>query len=158
LLIQSRRRCCLCFGLKANIDEKDGQIAHLDRNPSNNSLDNLAWLCLSHHDQYDSVRGQTKRLTFEEVKSYREQLYSQLAALMSKGAEEQDERFEDSESDAALKVIHRYSDADKAVTKTAITEVLNRIEQLHQFGHAYDALWTASMIRSSATNKPSCDT
>jgi hypothetical protein len=139
LLIQSRRRCCLCFGLKANIDEKDGQIAHLDRNPSNNSLDNLAWLCLSHHDQYDSVRGQTKRLTFEEVKSYREQLYSQLAALMSKGAEEQDERFEDSESDAALKVIHRYSDADKAVTKTAITEVLNRIEQLHQFGHAYDA-------------------
>ena len=139
LLIQSRRRCCLCFGLKADIEEKDGQIAHLDRNPSNNCLDNLAWLCLPHHDQYDSVRRQTKRLTLEEVKSYRERLYSQLSALMSKSADERDEQLEGAESDSALEIIHRYSDADKAVTKTAITEILNRIEQIYQFGHAYDA-------------------
>lgn len=139
LLIQSRRRCCLCFGLKADIEEKDGQIAHLDRNPSNNRLDNLAWLCLPHHDQYDSVRRQTKRLTLEEVKSYREQLHSQLSVLLSKNAEQPDDCLDDVESDPALEVIYRYSDADKAVTKTAITEIINRIEQIYQFGHAYDA-------------------
>jgi hypothetical protein len=102
-------------------------------------LDNLAWLCLSHHDQYDSVRRQTKRLTLEEVKSYREQLHSQLSVLLSKNVEQPDDCLDDVESDPALEVIYRYSDADKAVTKTAITEIINRIEQLNQFGQAYDA-------------------
>lgn len=139
LLTQSRRRCCLCFGLNRDIEVKDGQIAHLDRNPVNNRSDNLVWLCLSHHDDYDSVRRQTKRLTLEEVKSYREKLYSQLAALLSNGAEEPNEPLEDLESDSALEVIYRYSDADKAVTKTVITEIINRVEQIYQFGHAYDA-------------------
>jgi len=139
LLTQCRRRCCLCFGLKADIEVKEGQIAHLDRNPSNNRLENLAWLCLHHHDQYDSIRRQTKRLTLEEVKLYREQLNFQLISLLSKNAEEPDKLLEDAESDLTLEVIYRYSDADKAVTKTVITEIINRIEQVYQFGHAYDA-------------------
>lgn len=55
--------------------EKKGQIAHLDRNPANNELDNLAWLCFDHHDQYDSRTSQSKGLTIGEVKRYRGQLY-----------------------------------------------------------------------------------
>ena len=140
LLLQSRRRCCLCFGLKADIEEKDGQIAHLDRNPSNNKLDNLAWLCLPHHDQYDSVRRQTKRFTPEEVKSYRTQLCSRLSVLMSKSPGEESGQPDATESDPALEVLHRYSYADKAATKVITAEILTRIEQIYQFGHAYDAV------------------
>ena len=70
----SKRRCCLCFGLNADLDEKKGQIAHLDKNPSNNSLNNLAFLCLEHHDAYDSKTSQSKNFTMSEVKQYRTDL------------------------------------------------------------------------------------
>ena len=51
LLERSRRRCCMCYALEVDSQEKGGQIAHLDHDPSNNRLGNLAWLCLPHHDQ-----------------------------------------------------------------------------------------------------------
>jgi len=66
-----RRRCCICFGLRNDDNEKRGQIAHLDRDPANNAIDNLAFLCLEHHDQYDSRTSQSKGLTIDEVKRYR---------------------------------------------------------------------------------------
>ncbi len=77
LLELSLRRCCVCFGLQTgSLDGVvDGQIAHLDRNPSNNALDNLAWMCQPHHDRYDSRPSQTRGFSKEEVKSYRERLY-----------------------------------------------------------------------------------
>ena len=75
VLIQSARRCCLCFGLQNDLCETKGQIVHLDHNPANNDLDNLAWLCLNHHDQYDSRPSQSKGFTIGEVKRYREELY-----------------------------------------------------------------------------------
>jgi hypothetical protein len=70
----SRRRCCICFALDGDSTEKPGQIAHLDRDASNSRPDNLAFLCLKHHDQYDSRTSQSKGLTLEEVKGYRGQL------------------------------------------------------------------------------------
>lgn len=75
----SRRRCCICFALKRDDTEKKGQIAHLDRDASNNSPDNLAFLCLDHHDQYDSTPSQAKGLTIEEVKRYRTELLAFVA-------------------------------------------------------------------------------
>lgn len=75
VLTLSRRRCCLCFGLKADFDEKKGQIAHLDNNRANNKLENLAFLCLDHHDTYDSKTSQSKGIKGKEVKNYREELY-----------------------------------------------------------------------------------
>ena len=141
LLRQSRRRCCLCFGLKADIEVKEGQIAHLDRNPSNNSLDNLTWLCLSHHDDYDSVRRQTKRLTPEEVKSYRSELYKQLANLMSPISEKTTGSPEgmEEELDAVLEVMHRYDHANKATRKVITVEILTRIERIYQYPVLHEA-------------------
>jgi hypothetical protein len=75
-----KRRCCLCWGLDDDNSEKPGQIAHLDRNPSNDDLDNLAWLCLDHHDRYDGRTSQSRGLTIEEVKYYRDKLVSELSA------------------------------------------------------------------------------
>ena len=80
LLARCRRRCCICYGLEGDLTEKDGQIAHLDKDPSNSALDNLAYLCLRHHNQYDSRRSQSKGLTIGEVKRFREELYQALAA------------------------------------------------------------------------------
>jgi len=75
ILLKSRRRCCLCFGLKGDISEKHGQIAHLDQKRTNSNEDNLAWLCLEHHTIYDSTNSQHKNYTLEEIKNYRNLLY-----------------------------------------------------------------------------------
>jgi hypothetical protein len=45
VLTQSRRRCCICFALFNDAAEKRGQIAHLDRDASNASRENLVFLC-----------------------------------------------------------------------------------------------------------------
>lgn len=71
-----RRRCCICFALDKDDKEKRGQIAHLDHDPSNNAPDNLAFLCLPHHDDYDTRRSQSKGLTIDEVKRYRTELWA----------------------------------------------------------------------------------
>lgn len=76
VLLRSRRRCCICYGLHRKDEEVTGQIAHLDRDPSNVELDNLAWMCLEHHAQYDSRTSQCKNLTESEVRTYREELCS----------------------------------------------------------------------------------
>jgi hypothetical protein len=70
-----RRRCCVCFALNGDAEEKKGQIGHLDHNPSNNAPDNLVFLCMLHHDQYDSRTSQSKNLTEAEVRLYRKQLH-----------------------------------------------------------------------------------
>ena len=74
LLLNCRRRCCICFGLDRDHRIKQGQIAHLDNNNQNNKIDNLAFICLSHHDQYDSKTSQSKGLTLSEVKNFRNEL------------------------------------------------------------------------------------
>src|SRR6266581_4330428 len=79
VLEHSRRRCCICVALQADHGEKKGQIAHLDGDPSNNDPDNLAFLCLVHHDDYDSSSSQSKGLTLAEVKRYRAALPEALA-------------------------------------------------------------------------------
>lgn len=82
VLIKSRRRCCICFGLERDTNLKAGQIAHLDQNSSNNAEDNLAFLCLVHHDEYDSQTRQRKGLTLGEVKAFRAELYERLSEFV----------------------------------------------------------------------------
>lgn len=81
VLRKSGRRCCVCFGLYRHLGVKRGQIAHLDHNPANSTIDNLAFLCIEHHDQYDSRTSQSKGLTLHEVKSYRTELYQAMEAF-----------------------------------------------------------------------------
>ncbi|MCK4599684.1 hypothetical protein KAU37_07720 [Candidatus Bipolaricaulota bacterium] len=75
LLALSCRRCAVCYGLLEDDSRKTGQIAHLDGDSSNNELDNLCFLCLEHHDEYDSTTSQSKGLTKFEVMAYRTKLY-----------------------------------------------------------------------------------
>lgn len=79
VLATSRRRCCMCFSLSNDASEKRGQIAHLDKDASNSSRENLVFLCLDHHDLYDSRTSQSKGITIDEVRQYRAQLTRHVA-------------------------------------------------------------------------------
>jgi hypothetical protein len=75
LLIDSRRRCLFCFGIRGDFGEKKGQIAHIDGDRSNSANENLAFLCMDHHDQYDSKTSTSKSLKRNELRTYRKVLY-----------------------------------------------------------------------------------
>lgn len=77
VLTASKRRCCLCVFLKDVRVDRKGQIAHLNHDRNDNRFENLVWLCFEHHDDYDSKTSQSKNFTKEEVKKYRDQLYTQ---------------------------------------------------------------------------------
>jgi hypothetical protein len=76
VLIASRRRCCLCVFLKNRDEDRPGQIAHLNRDPSDSRFDNLVFLCFEHHEEYDRRPSQSKALLASEVRKYRDQLYA----------------------------------------------------------------------------------
>lgn len=76
VLVQSRRRCCICFGLDRDTRLKAGQIAHLDQDATNNEEGNLAFLCFDHHDAYDSKTSQRKNFTIGEIMGFRHELYT----------------------------------------------------------------------------------
>lgn len=78
VLLKSRRRCCLCFWLKGEDEVKKGQLAHLDGNNENAAEDNLVFLCLEHHDEYDSTPRLSKGLRQREVKKWRDELYKEM--------------------------------------------------------------------------------
>lgn len=81
LFFASMRICALCFGLKNDATEKRGQIAHLNRDNTQTRLDDLVWLCMDHHDLYDSITRQTKNYTVSEVRNYRSKLYAHVKNL-----------------------------------------------------------------------------
>ena len=78
LLIRSRRRCCLCVYLLGDKRVKKLQISHIDRNHANNSLENLAALCMDHHDEYDTKRSQSKGITMQELRNYKKTLFADI--------------------------------------------------------------------------------
>ena len=78
VLIASRRRCCLCVYLNGRDEPRRGQIAHLNRDRTDSSFENLVWLCLEHHDEYDGRTSQSKGFTVEEVRHYRDRLYAEI--------------------------------------------------------------------------------
>ena len=76
VLLKSRRRCSICFGINRDTSLKQGQIAHLDGDSANSTEDNLAFLCFDHHDKYDSTTRQSKNFTSAEVKEFRSELHT----------------------------------------------------------------------------------
>lgn len=75
VVIKSKRRCALCVWLDGNTSERSGQIAHINGDHSDSRFENLVWLCLEHHDKFDSKTSQTKNYTQIEIKNYRDKLY-----------------------------------------------------------------------------------
>lgn len=128
VLRRSRRRCCICFGLHRDDGVKKGQVAHLDQDRDNNDVDNLAWLCLEHHDDYDSRTSQSKSLQLTEVKAYRSELYDKYSRWEANGSSSQLLRFlaatmsADDMLDGAIKVAARYRICPEDLLEEALSE------------------------------------
>jgi hypothetical protein len=80
ILVDSARRCALCFGLDGDLEQKRGQIAHADGDASNAEESNLVFLCIDHHDQYDSRTSQSKGITKLELLEYKSRLIAAIEA------------------------------------------------------------------------------
>lgn len=80
VLVECRRKCALCFWLRNDARDKKGQLAHIDRNKLNNTKRNAAWLCLEHHDEYDSKLSQSKGISPDELRRYQRDLHEYLAS------------------------------------------------------------------------------
>jgi hypothetical protein len=74
-MLASRRRCCLCLFLHGRDEVRQGQISHLNHDASDSRFDNLVFLCLEHHNEFDGRRSQSKGFLIEEVREYRDRLY-----------------------------------------------------------------------------------
>lgn len=68
VLYQSDYKCCVC-------NKKSGQIHHIDGDNSNNSFDNLTFLCLNCHADAELKSTMLKRLTPTAIKLYRDDHY-----------------------------------------------------------------------------------
>jgi hypothetical protein len=82
VLTTSARRCALCYGLDGKLAQVQGQIAHIDRDASNPDEKNLAFLCLPHHDAYDTRTSQSKGHTPLELTAYKQSLLAAIEAGM----------------------------------------------------------------------------
>lgn len=66
ILLANRHACCVC-------QQGGVQLHHIDSDPSNNDPENIAALCLAHHDQATMTAGLTKKITPKQVKTYKTQ-------------------------------------------------------------------------------------
>jgi hypothetical protein len=83
LLFQSGRRCCICYGLDHDLNVKTyGKIVRLNRNSADNRPDNLAYLCLEHHNVYETGTP----LVMGDVKKFRASLYAEIDRMRRKGS------------------------------------------------------------------------
>jgi hypothetical protein len=131
VLIKSGRRCALCFGLEGDGRIKLGQIAHLDRNRENNQEDNLAFLCLIHHDQYDTKTSQSKGITQPEVKRYREKLYQAIEKELLPKMSEQ--TLETTSAEVIEHDKNIFKDSDKILSEEKLNALLYSLRNDHSY-------------------------
>jgi hypothetical protein len=62
VMFQHDRTCCVC-----HVRGKAVQIHHIDEDPTNHAVDNLAVLCLDHHDETQVRGGFAKKLKAADV-------------------------------------------------------------------------------------------
>lgn len=145
VLLRTKRRCCLCFGLDLDDREKQGQIAHLDKDRNNNSPSNLAFLCLAHHDRYDSSTSQSKGLSRKEVLAYQAKLIDYIAGKMiEKLKVPENDDYSKVELEEALKF---YSGTHRSqAIVMLLAESSRSLESLTEKIPPYDAEWIESIL------------
>jgi len=113
VLFRARRRCALCFAYEFVTATRRGQIAHIDHDPNNNDPKNLVFLCLDHHDEYDSKTSQSKGMRPEELISARDELdefvEQSLASLSPEAETSSEDDFESSSEDEPTVSIEVYN-------------------------------------------------
>lgn len=72
ILFRNEACCCICG--KSNV-----QIHHIDRNNSNNNFNNLAVLCIEHHDAAHSKSSMTSRLSSPLIRQFKKDWEARIA-------------------------------------------------------------------------------
>jgi hypothetical protein len=83
VLVASHRKCCLCYYWDEIKGRCKGQIAHINGKAHDSRFDNLVFLCIDHHDEYDSRTSQSKGITSGELRVFRNRLYKELNSKSS---------------------------------------------------------------------------
>ncbi len=73
----------MCVFLEGRDEVRSGQIAHLNHDRGDSRFKNLVYLCLEHHNEYDTQTSQSKGLTVGEVREYRNRLYARNGEFMA---------------------------------------------------------------------------
>lgn len=68
VMFKSDLQCCICQG-------KGDHIHHVDGDPSNNDINNLALLCFYHHDEATKTGSLSKKISPQTIEQYREHHY-----------------------------------------------------------------------------------
>ena len=105
---------------------KKGQIAHLNHNAGNGAEDNLAWLCLDHHTEYDSTTRQHRNFTIGEIKKARSDLH---AIVESKKARSDENAVVESRKrcEWVLVLSGGFSDVDKEKIEVIVDHMRNHL-------------------------------
>jgi hypothetical protein len=85
LMVKNRHKCCVC-----NEKNKHVQIHHIDGNPNNNEIDNLAVLCLDCHSKVTGDEGLGRKYTEDEIKEYK-RIWENLCGSDSEEDREEDQ-------------------------------------------------------------------
>lgn len=113
VLFRARRRCALCFAYEFVTLTTRGQIAHIDHDANNNDPKNLVFLCLDHHDEYDSKTSQSKGMKPAELITARAELDNfvakSLASLSPEAETSSEDEFESSSEDEPTVMIDVYN-------------------------------------------------
>jgi hypothetical protein len=134
VLLNCARRCCLCFGLHSDVAIKKGQIAHLNHDRAINEVANLVYLCLEHHDEFDSARSQSKGLTKSELATYRGRLHDYVQAALSPASTSKEVVTNSiEEEDAVLDTIERYWKASSTSPSTIASEIKLRMQRIRDY-------------------------
>jgi hypothetical protein len=64
VLLGNRHACCVCQHPRV-------QLHHIDGNPSNSASENIAALCLEHHDMASMQIGLTRKLQPDQIRTYK---------------------------------------------------------------------------------------
>ena len=68
-------RCCLCpYVGDLPPRPRSGQIHHIDGNPANGAIENLAWLCLEHHEEVGKTGRSSRRIHAKALIRFRDEL------------------------------------------------------------------------------------
>jgi hypothetical protein len=73
ILLANRHACCICQSFQV-------QLHHIDEDPANNDPENIAALCLPHHDQASMQIGLSKKIRPEEIRRYKADWEARCAA------------------------------------------------------------------------------
>ena len=117
-----------------------GQIAHLNRKSNDNREENLVFLCLEHHDVFDSRTRQSKGLTVSEVRQYRDRLYEFFEAT-TRSAPEASSALSDRATDSRKVSIESLSFAEKDVVDVVLRNERSRTAYVKSVTFKVKGLW-----------------